>query len=734
MTMMKTMCSALVIVADPALRERVDEVAHNACPEAALHHYDDVTRVSKALLGAEHPASPCALAIVTQGEASEDVWLRALLELRRAGPDLHLLLLANGADRLLERYQVGLEALEPCTVLDRATHGPVLKHHIRNAHRQWCANREHRLDTVRLALADRLARLGHLEWDCDTGDGTWNGTAARLLGSVDESTSGSMQTFVDLLAPADQVRLRQLFSQQDGIADSACVELKLPSVNGQWRSVRLEAARVEDSPSHWLGAVRDITSEHGHEAAMRSFSMLDALTGLPNRAYLLSHLKQQVEHCLACGQRFAILHIGLDGFRRFNETLGHRTGDRLLKDVSDRLKNALRAGDYLARDGFFDPVELGGASAARDSQRIARLNGDEFIVVLPHLREHDDAVAVAERLMRAIREPLDLDGPSISIGASVGIAQFPEDGKSHEALLSAAESALADAKLAGRGRHRFNTRALSTESRRQFEVESALRRALSAWQLELFYQPKISLDSGRVAGAEALLRWNDPVLGQVSPMEFIPIAERSGLIVPLGNWVIEQACLQMRTWKERYLVEMPISVNLSVEQFRDDRLIPLIREALLEHRLDPAELELEITESVVMDDDLTGGSRLSELRTLGVCISLDDFGTGYSSLSRLKVLPIDTIKIDRSFVCDVLNNVEDQAILRTIVNLGQSLALRVVAEGVESEPQLNYLRGLGCDLIQGFVISPAVPAHEFEQRFLDALAVFTEPRQRMKSA
>jgi diguanylate cyclase (GGDEF)-like protein len=425
----------------------------------------------------------------------------------------------------------------------------------------------------------------------------------------------------------------------------------------------------------------------------------DGLTGLPNRNLLRQQVDEMLLHTRRSTDKVALLMLGLDNFKAVNDALGHAVGDKLLRGVGKRLRSSLREEDALAR-----------------------LNSDEFAIVQSGLTRPEDAVLLAKRLLEAIADPYLLDGHSVVIGASIGIAMAPGDGDDSEKLLKSAGMALSRAKLDARGTFAFFEAALDAKAQGRRKIEVELRDAIQSDVLRPYYQPLIDLQSGRITGFEALVRWPHADRGMVSPAEFIPVAEETGLINPLGGLMLRRACLDAATWPD----DVRVAVNLSPLQFRSGNLLSVVTDALKHSGLPPRRLELEITETLLLEKSAQVLATLHALRALGVRISMDDFGTGYSSLSYLRSFPFDKIKIDQSFVRDLGANREAQAIIRSIVSLGKGLGVIITAEGVETEAELSCLRAEGCDEGQGFLFSKARPNAEIvsllaAQRGIDGL-------------
>ncbi len=427
------------------------------------------------------------------------------------------------------------------------------------------------------------------------------------------------------------------------------------------------------------------------ERAVRHRDGFDSLTGLPTRRAVAEVAARAMSDASDSGNEFAVMVLNVDRLKSINDSLGHQAGDELLVALIARLRQALS-----------------------DNNILGRLAGNEFTIIARDMRGPRDAEAVARKVLDTMCKPFVIDGTEIHTSVTMGVSMYPMDGDSFDLLLRRADTALRYAKHASRGGFRFYALEMSQAAEERLALENDLRRALELGQLELHYQPKVDIGTNRIRSAEALIRWRHPTRGLVPPGSFIPIAEETGLIVPIGEWVLREACRQVRRWLDAGMSPVRMAVNLSAKQFRHADLAAVVRSALTEARLQPGYLELELTESAVMDSAERSASTLQILSTMGVHISIDDFGTGYSSLSYLRRFPLDKLKIDRSFVRDLLTNPDDASIVKAIISLAHNLRLRVVAEGVETAEQLSYLRELGCDQYQGFFCSPAVPAAAFE--------------------
>jgi diguanylate cyclase (GGDEF)-like protein len=425
---------------------------------------------------------------------------------------------------------------------------------------------------------------------------------------------------------------------------------------------------------------------------LRHLAFHDALTGLPNRALLLDRMEQSIAGAARQNEKRGVMFIDIDHFKAVNDSLGHDAGDALLKEIATRLRSCLRKADT-----------------------VARIGGDEFVVLLNDVSIPETYATVAQKVISKLSLPMELAGETVQVGASVGIACFPDDGKSAVELMKHADMAMYEAKSAGRGGFSFFQDSMTSASVQRLQLESELRHAISHDELELYYQPKISLGSNQLCGVEALVRWRHPVRGLMPPMEFIPLAEATGLIAPLGDWVLEEACRQSAAWKARGLGAIKIAVNISARQMQQGGLVERVCTLTRLYGISPSDLEVELTESVIMANPQESARVFASLREIGVVVAMDDFGTGYSSLAYLRRLPIDVLKIDRSFVANADQDESDAEIVKMIIALAQTLKLEVVAEGVETESQAAFLEGCGCPTVQGYLYARPQVAADFEK-------------------
>ncbi len=447
----------------------------------------------------------------------------------------------------------------------------------------------------------------------------------------------------------------------------------------------------EGMPSHYVGVMTDISQIKRSEERLEHLAHYDPLTDLPNRLLLQSRLQHALDRAERMGQRVAVLFVDLDRFKNVNDSLGHPVGDELLQAISQRMLGRLR-----------------------DDDTLGRLGGDEFLLVLEDVERPEDVAVVANTMIKLMEQPLTLKGgQDIYIGASIGISLFPDDGRSVTELIQHADAAMYQAKDQGRNTYRYYTSALTTAVNTRLDLDARMRRALAQGEFVLHYQAQIDIATGAVGGCEALIRWQNPDKGLVSPAEFIPIAEETGLIVPLGEWVLRTACAQAKAWTDAGLPAVKMAVNLSARQLRQRQLVSQVEAILSETGLPADRLKLELTESAIMDRAEEALERLQGLKAIGLSLAIDDFGTGYSSLAYLKLFPIDELKIDQGFVRDIPGDPNDMEIVATIIAMARNLKMKVVAEGVETQEQLAFIRQQGCHAYQGYLYSRPVPADEF---------------------
>ena len=537
-----------------------------------------------------------------------------------------------------------------------------------------------------------------------------------VAGFIDASAQGGAR-FIELLPKTAQGRAMEcLGATLRGVP--AAFEF---SLEAEARAVRhFECRYLPNATGQVLTIVRDITQRKETEAHIHRLAYFDALTGLPNREWIGEYLSRSLAEASAHRGCVALLYVDLDQFKRINDTLGHDTGDALLRQVAGRLRDAL-APSSVADD---PAVPVGGVGGATEPVRgqLARVGGDEFIVVLSGKLGSQHAEQAAERILSALAAPFLQGGYELVVTPSIGIAVFPEHGADAQSLLKNADGAMYEAKASGRNQFRIYNNTLNARALKRLSLEMELRRAFESSQLQVYYQPKYDTRSLNVVGAEALLRWFHAERGQISTADFIAVAEETGLIGEIGRWTLQQVCRDLSEWRGQGLILPSIAVNVSGREFMRPDILVRTSEAVERARLSPSLFELELTEGVLMQDAEAGRRSLLALKEFGFALAVDDFGTGYCSLNYLKRFPLDTLKIDRSFVDDISADADDAAIVRAIIALGHNLNLKIVAEGVETAAQLQFLRTEGCDTVQGFLMSPAVPAPAFVELLRTARA------------
>ena len=535
----------------------------------------------------------------------------------------------------------------------------------------------------RMRMAMKAGKIGFWDLDVAKDEHVWSDTCKALLG-VAPNTLASYQALKSVVHPDDW---KVMQSKIDGAIREKLdyvVEFRVvwPDKSVHWRTSSGQAF-YDDSGrvTRMSGITMDIDERKHAEGRIQFLAYYDALTGLPNRALLQDRLAKALASARREKDKVALLFLDLDGFKTVNDSLGHSVGDLLLKEVAERLRKW-----------------------AREQDTVARLGGDEFLIVLTSVKDIPDAAVAAKRFMDAMNAGFVIQGHSLSISCSLGISVFPSHGSDGEALIKNADAAMYCAKDRGRNNFQFFTEDMNAEVVQRLTLENSLRLALDKRELFLVYQPQMDIATGKITGLEALLRWQHPKLGLVPPDKFIRIAENSGLIMPIGEWVLRTACAQSRKWQDEGLRPV-VSINVSAVQFRQAGFCELIGRVLRETGLAPQYLELELTESLLLSNADTMFSVLQNLRTMGLKLAIDDFGTGYSSLSYLRQFPVNKLKIDRSFIRDVVVNPDDAAITNAIIGMAKSLSLKVIAEGVETEAQMSFLRAHQCDEIQGYYYS-----------------------------
>ncbi len=533
--------------------------------------------------------------------------------------------------------------------------------------------------------------LGVIEWDRQMRATAWNPAAEAIFGYSAAEALGRAAGAL-LLAPADRAAAEAMWAELVETRDGNKATLANVTKGGRTIQCEWYNTPLVDQGGRVVGfasLVQDVTERLNTERTIHYMAHHDALTGLPNRRLMQDRLNQAIMSARRKQRHVAVLFLDLDRFKVVNDTLGHDTGDFILKDVARRLVTCVREVDTVSREG-----------------------GDEFVVVLPDLERPENARVVADKILKELSHPVEIGGQEIHITTSIGISHYPNDATDVNHLLKHADNAMYQAKDAGRNTVRFFTTDLNFLLSKRLEVESRLRRAIDHEEFFLRYQPQVELATGRITGMEALLRWNDPHRGEIYPKDFIFVAEELGLIVPLGEWVFRTACRQLKAWEEERLPPVTISINISPRQFMSRRLVPQLLALVRETGADPKHVELEITETMIMRNIEQSIETLEQLRSVGMLVSIDDFGVGYSSLGQLKRLPATSMKIDRSFIANVPDDASSSSITEAIIAMAKRLRLRVIAEGVETRAQLDFLRANHCEAFQGFLFSRPVTSLE----------------------
>lgn len=595
------------------------------------------------------------------------------------------------ADSVDRAYQVGATDF-----ITKPIRWDLLPHRIRYILRATRTMEALAASQTKLVEAQRIAGLTTWEWDIEKGLVSWTDAAFHELGLAEKESS--IDVFWNLVHPDDRqvVRLAFIAALKAQKAFNHDYRVILP--NGAIKHFHGQSQTqygADGRAIYMIGSAQDITERKRMEDEVRKLALYDSLTGLPNRVLFREELDRALLRAQRNASLIGVLFLDLDNFKRVNDSLGHENGDRLLREIATRIRQC-----------------------ARGDEVVARFGGDEFTMFTGPLKNADDVSKVAQRIVNALAEPIQLEAQELYGSTSIGISIFPTDACEAGDLIKNADTAMYAAKGVGRNCFRFYDRSMNESTLAKLEFEGAMRRGLARGEFILHYQPRIDTRTDRVVGCEALIRWNHPDRGFIAPLEFIGIAEESGFIISIGKWVVEQVCWRQRAWRDMGMPRIPISVNLSALHFARPEIVTDICEVLTRHRLDGHDLELEVTETVFLQDTEASATILRDLSSLGVKLVIDDFGVGFSSLNYLQRLPVSTLKIDRSFVRHTATNPRNAAITKAIVAMAKSLELNVVAEGVETDEEKEFLMRIGCYEMQGFLFGRPMPEGEFAERCL----------------
>ena len=631
-------------------------------------------------------------------------------ELRRrpGGADLPVLMLTGHED--LQSIQRAYEA-GATDFLSKSNNWGLLAYRVRYMLRASRAFAHLAESRQRLASAQRIARMGNWEWRTGEARFAVSDETLDALHLHDVGLDGTGESAVRLVHPDDREQVLDAIRQALASGEPLCLDFRIALPNATVRWIQLQAEILRDASegqAGLAGTVQDVTERYLAQDRIRYLAYYDSLTRLPNRTLFCEQLERAVLRAPRSSGRLAVMFVDLDNFKRVNDTLGHSVGDQILAAVAERVTGCLRQGDTTARN-HDDPL----IDADNQARLVGRHGGDEFTLFVADLKQDSDAALIARRLLASLSQPFVVGAQEIVASASIGIAMCPDDGSDVETLLRHADAAMFHAKERGRNNYQYYSHSIGAAAFQKLALESSLRKALERDEFVLHYQPIVRIVDSGVVAAEALLRWRHPERGMVLPGEFIPLAEETGMIVPLSDWVLREACRQARAWQLAGLGPVHVAVNVSAAYLQRANLAHAVASALNSASLDPGCLGLELTESVFAHDLEATLTLFKGLRDLGVTLAIDDFGTGYSSLSYLRRFPLHALKIDRSFVRDLPHDEDAVALATAIIAMARSLKLELIAEGVDTSLQLEFLRANGCERYQGFLFSPAVPPQEF---------------------
>ncbi|UFS69624.1 EAL domain-containing protein [Geomonas sp. RF6] len=618
----------------------------------------------------------------------------------RSGCDTPILMMTglDDLESINRAYQVGATDF-----ITKPINWFILSYRVSYMLRSSKAMEELRESRAGLAHAQSLAHIGSWEWDLASGEIRCSDEVYNICCAGDERSRNPILESVHKL---DREFVESSINQTLERKAPTSFDFRVLLAGSVERTLHAELVPVLDEhsvPVLLTGTVQDITERKRAEEQIRQLAYYDALTGLPNRRFFLQQLEQALHHANRHDKMLAVLFLDLDRFKRVNDTLGHGVGDKLLQDVADRLLRCVRKSDILAVNEE-DRAQSGGPPSL-----VSRLGGDEFTILLSDINHFQDVAKVARRILEAVAMPFLLDGQEIFISTSIGISLYPFDACNAGDLIRNADGAMYQAKEQGRNGYQIYDESMNAKALERIILESQLHRALKEEEFTVYYQPQVSSVTGRVVGLEALVRWQSKERGMVEPGRFLPLAEETGLVVPLDEWVMERACRQHKSWMDAGLPPVTLAVNISGQHFAKNDLLDTVLRVIQTTGMEPTLLELELTEGVLMAHTEKTIATLLALKERGVRLAIDDFGTGFSSLSYLKRFPLDVLKIDRTFIKDIITDPDDAAITRATIEMAHTMKLQVIAEGVETEAQLEFLRINRCDVYQGYLFSRPVP-------------------------
>lgn len=625
----------------------------------------------------------------------------------RATMETPILVLTGIEDTIAIRRAFEIGATDFAT---KPLSAPLLSHRVRFMLRSVDAVRELRDSESRLADAQRLARLGNWEWEIESGTLVASREALALLGLADRPSASPLLDFRNVIAAEDLPLAETQRAAVVAGGNSLDFTCRIATADARPLHVHL-LGQVVDGPvgavRRMAGTVQDVTERTRAEDRIKTLAYYDTLTGLPNRLHFSERTRAAIALARRNGSRIALLLVDLDNFKGINDTLGHAVGDSVLREVGARLRDVVREYDTVGREGDRDGF-----------LPVSRLGGDEFLIAIGELESGAEAASVAARVLDVLRVPLTVESKELFVGASIGISVYPDDGADFEEIFKHADIALYHAKSVGGNTSEFFDASMNEAAMYRLLIETSLRRSLERQEMTVHYQPQVDVVTGQISGVEALIRWSHPDIGSVSPATFIPLAERIGMIAPLTEFVMHRACAQMREWQSLGAQDLRIAINLSAQLFRQRDVLQHLSDIPASYGVHPTSVEFEITETTLLENPADAGAILSMLRGRGFRIALDDFGMGYSSLSHLRQFSLDTLKIDRSFISDLVSGTRELEIVGALISLAHKLGIEPLAEGIENVAQRDLLLDRGCRMMQGYLVGRPLPPEQLTARLV----------------